>query len=340
MKILSVIGTRPQYVKVKPIFDYCNENKINHIIVDTNQHYSKNVSNYFIEEFSLVINHDLRTSNNDEVTFITQTMEKFSQILKKEKPDFVLIYGDTNSTLSSSLVCYKQKVPFAHIEAGLRCNDIKVPEELNRIVSDLTSEIQFTPKKTGQIQDFFNNEVVCGDLEYELLNKNYDKDITFMGPPVMTIHRKENLNIKSFSKILSFCELYDEPINFYLHHSTKSFITDNNIVLPNNIMIKPPAKYNEMIDALSNCKFIITDSGGLMKTCPFFRKKCIVMRDNIEWTEVEEKDYGVRYKNLNDPIDWLTHTKSKRIKDFYMKNGKPSEIIINTIKEIIYGNKK
>ena len=339
MKILSIIGTRPQYVKIKPIFDFCNQNDINHVIVDTNQHYSENVSDYFIQEFSLVIDHDLRTSNNDEVTFITETMEKFSKILKKESPDFVLIYGDTNSTLSSSLVCYKQKIPFAHIEAGLRCNDIKVPEELNRIVADLTSEIQFTPKETGQIQDYFNNEVVCGDLEYELLNKHYDKDITFNGPPVMTIHRKENLNIKSFSKITSFCEKYNEPIDFYLHHSTKSFIENNKITLPSNITVKPPAKYNEMIDALSSCKFIITDSGGLMKTCPFFRKKCIVMRDNVEWTEVESADYGVRYKNLINPIDWLTHTKSQRKKDFYMKNGKPSAIIMNTIKKFIDDSK-
>ena len=340
MKILSIIGARPQYGKIKPIFDFCNENNINHVIVDTNQHYSENVSDYFIQEFSLVIDHDLRTSNNDEVTFITETMEKFSEILKKESPDFVLIYGDTNSTLSSSLVCYKQKIPFAHIEAGLRCNDIKVPEELNRIVADLTSEIQFTPKETGKIQDYFNNEVVCGDLEYELLNRYYDKEIDFMGPAIMTIHRRENLNIKSFSKILSFCEKYNEPIDFYLHHSTKSFIENNDIVLPTNITVKPPAKYSEMIDALSSCGFIITDSGGLMKTCPFFRKKCIVMRDNIEWTEVESADYGVRYKNLINPIEWLVHTKSERIKDFYMKNGKPSEIIINTIKKFIDGNKK
>mgnify|MGYP001209686318 FL=1 len=340
MKILSVIGTRPQYVKVKPIFDYCNENNINHIIVDTNQHYSKNVSDYFIEEFSLVIDHDLRTTNTDEIGFIAQTMEKFSKILKEEKPDFVLIYGDTNSTLSSSLVCYKQKVPFAHIEAGLRCNDIRVPEELNRIVADLTSQIQFTPKKTGYIQDYLNNEVVCGDLEYELLNRYYDKDIDFMGPAIMTIHRKENQNIESFSKILSFCELYGEPIDFFVHHSTEFFIKDNNITLPSNITVKPPAKYNEMIDALSSCKFIITDSGGLMKTCPFFRKKCIVMRDNVEWAQVESADYGVRYKNIINPIDWVTHTKSTRMKDFYMKNGRPSKIIIENIKKILNVTKK
>ena len=338
MKILSVIGTRPQYVKVKPIFDYCNENDIVHVIVDTNQHYSENVSNYFIDEFSLHIDHDLRTINNDEVSFITQTMEVFSQILKDEKPDFVLIYGDTNSTLSASLVCYKQKIPFAHVEAGLRCNDIKVPEELNRIVADLTSQIQFTPLKNTL--GVLSNEVVCGDLEYELLNRYYDKDITFDTPVVMTIHRKDNLSLDSFSNILSFCELYGEPIHFYLHHSTKSFMDENDIVLPKNIVVKPPAKYNEMITALSSCLFIITDSGGLMKTCPFFGKKCLIMRDNIEWKDVEDRDYGVRYKNLHDPLEWVTTTQHKRVKDFYLSNEKPSRIIIEKIKNFIDDKKQ
>ena len=337
MKILSVIGTRPQYVKVKPIFDYCNENNISHVIVDTNQHYSENVSNYFIEEFSLIINHDLQISNNDEVSFIAQTMEKFSEILKKEEPDFVLIYGDTNSTLSSSLVCYKHQIPFAHVEAGLRCGNINMSEELNRVVSDLISQIQFTPiKNTSGILD---NEVVCGDLEYELLNRYYDKEITFSTPVVMTIHRKQNLNLKSFLEIMSFCESYGETINLYLHHSTKSFIENNKIILPKNIVVKPPAKYNEMIKALSSCRFIITDSGGLMKTCAFFGKKCLIMRDDIEWKEIEDKDYGVRYKNLYNPLEWVMKTKDVRKKDFYMKNGRPSEIIIENIKKILNGTK-
>jgi UDP-GlcNAc3NAcA epimerase len=338
MKILSVIGTRPQYVKVKPIFDYCNENNINHIIVDTNQHYSENVSDYFIKEFSLVINHNLRITNTDEVSFIAKTMEMFSEILEKEKPDFVLLYGDTNSTLSSSLVCYKHSVPFAHIEAGLRCHDIKVPEELNRIVADLTSQIQFTPIKNTL--EILSNEVVCGDLEYELLNKHYNKEITFDTPVVMTIHRKENLNLNKFLEIISFCESYGETIHFYIHHSTKSFIEDNKIVLPKNIVVKPPAKYNEMTEALSSCKFIITDSGGLMKTCPFFRKKSLIMRDNIEWEGVESEDYGVRYKNLYDPLEWITTTKPIRRKDFYIPNGRTSKIIIDSIKKILNGTKK
>ena len=227
MKILSVIGTRPQYVKIKPIFDFCNENKINHVIVDTNQHYSKNVSDYFINEFSLIINHNLQVNNSNELHFITKTMEMFAEVIDLENPDFVLIYGDTNSTLSSSLVCYKKNIPFAHVEAGLRCGNIKVPEELNRIVSDITSEVQFTPTKN--ISNLLKNEVICGDLEYELLNKYYDKKVTLDGPPVMTIHRKENLKKDKFKKILNFCKLYGEPINFFIHHSTQAFIENNKI---------------------------------------------------------------------------------------------------------------
>ena len=342
MKILSIIGTRPQYVKIKPIFDFCNENNIDHVIVDTNQHYSESVSDYFIDEFNLKIDYNLSINNTDELNFISKSLDKFTSILASEKPDFVLIYGDTNSTLVGSLVCYKKNIPFAHVEAGLRCNNIKVPEELNRIIADLTSEIQFTPKKTGHIQDYFNNEVVCGDLEYELLNKNYNNEITFHSPPVMTIHRKENLQINKLDKIMNFCKNYGKEINFFLHHSTKAFMEKNNYKLPKNIKIKPPAKYHEMVDALSTCKFIISDSGGLMKTSPFFGKKCIVMRDEIEWVEVEELGYGIRLSKLQDPISWVLNDKMlpNRDKNFYMKDGKPSKIIIDTIKKFIDGSKK
>ena len=173
MKILSVIGTRPQYIKIKPLFDYCNTNNISHIIVDTNQHFSKNVSDYFINEFSLSIDYNLNVNNSNELSFISESMIKFKDVLEKENPDFVLIYGDTNSTLSSSLVCYKLGIPFGHVEAGLRCDNIKVPEELNRIVADLTSTLQFTPIK--KVLPILNNGILCGDLEYELLNNNYDK---------------------------------------------------------------------------------------------------------------------------------------------------------------------
>jgi len=337
MKILSIIGTRPQYVKIKPIFDFCNQNNINHVLVDTNQHYSENVSDYFIKEFSLKIDYDLDIQNTNELFFISKSIEKFTDIIDSEKPDFVLIYGDTNSTLVGSLVCYKKNIPFAHVEAGLRCGNIKVPEELNRIVSDITSQLQFTPIKNKL--NLLTNEVVCGDLEYELLNNYHNKEITFNYPPVMTIHRKQNLNKKSFSLIMDFCKQYGETINFFIHHSTNTFIEKNGIVLPDNIKIKPPAKYGEMINELLNCKFIITDSGGLMKTSPFFGKKCIVMRNEIEWTDVEKSGYGKRYHLLKNPISWVLNNDLKREKTFYMKNGNPSAIIMNTIKKFIDDSK-
>lgn len=332
MKLLSVIGTRPQYVKIKPIFDYCNQNNIDHTIVDTNQHYSESVSDYFIKEFSLKIDYNLDVKNSDEISFISDSMVKFKSIVDIEKPDFVLIYGDTNSTLSSSLVCYKLKIPFAHIEAGLRCNDIKVPEELNRIVSDLTSTVQFTPIKKALPN--LNNGILCGDLEYELLNNNYDKPISYDGPIVMTLHRQRNLTKNRFSSIMDFCESLETDINFYVHHRTKTFIEKNNITLPKNINPLPPANYSEMVDSLVKCKFIITDSGGLTKTSPFFGKKCLVMRSVIEWSETESNKYSKRYMNLDD-MNWVNEFTINRNKRFYLGDSSPSKIIIDNIKNIL-----
>ena len=337
MKILSLIGTRPQYIKIKPIFDYCKKININHIIVDTNQHYSESVSDYFIKEFSLEIDYNIGLNNSDEIKFISKSMESFAEIIKKEKPDFVLLYGDTNSTLIGSLVCYKKNIPFAHVEAGLRCNDIKVPEELNRIIADLTSDIQFTPIK--KILPNLKNGILCGDLEYELLNNNYDKSISYEGPIVMTLHRQRNLTKERLNSIFDFCESLDEQINFYIHHRTRIFIEKNNIELPKNIQELPSANYSEMVDALLKCKFIITDSGGLTKTSPFFGKKCLVMRKVIEWSETEENGYSKRYMNLDDPM-WLKEFTINRNKKFYLGNSSPSKIIIDSIKELLNGDNK
>jgi len=337
MKILSVIGTRPQYIKIKPLFDYCNNNSVSHIIVDTNQHFSKNVSDYFINEFSLSIDYDLNVRNSNELSFISESMIKFKEILEKENPNFVLIYGDTNSTLASSLVCYKLGIPFGHVEAGLRCNNIKVPEELNRIVADLTSTLQFTPIK--KVLPILNNGILCGDLEYELLNNNYDKPISYDGPIVMTIHRQTNLTNEKFSAILDFCETLEDEINFYIHHRTKAFIEKNNISLPSNINQLSSVKYHEMVDSLLKCKFIITDSGGLTKTSPFFGKKTLVMRDVIEWDETELNDYSKRYMHLDDMM-WLEEFTINRNKNFYLGDISPSKIIIDSIKKILNVTKK
>ena len=143
MKIVSIIGTRPQYIKIKPFHDYCKKNNIEHKIIDTLQHYSDNVSKLLIKDLELKIDKQLEVENSSEISFLSDLTLKLEKALREESPDFVLVYGDTNSTFIAGLVAYKMKIPIGHIEANLRCGDVSVPEEVNRIFVDTVSTIRF-----------------------------------------------------------------------------------------------------------------------------------------------------------------------------------------------------
>ncbi len=324
-KLISIIGTRPQYIKIKPFHDYCTLHKIDHQIIDTRQHYSDEVSADLIEDLNLSIDYSLDIQNKTELDFISKCIEKLSTILLQETPDFVLAYGDTNSTFCTSLVCYKLNIPFGHIEAGLRCNNIKVPEEVNRIFADLTSDIQFLPT-SNLINTSYNNPVICGDLEYELLNK-INPIITIKDFGILTIHRQENCNGERLKEILTFCESLATPIVFPLHHRMGKYL--ESLKIPKNISISPALKYTEMVQKMAACKFILTDSGSIQKTSAFFGKPTLVFRTGAEWKETETHGYSRLFKGNNEDKKYLS-TNLHQHKKFYLnKNQLPSDIIYN-----------
>ena len=331
MKILSIIGTRPQYIKIKPFYDYCNINNIDHKIIDTLQHYSKNVSKDIIDDLEIRISYSIDPVVTSEISFICDCMKKLEKIIKKENPDYVLVYGDTNSTFCASLVSYKMGIPVAHIEAGLRCGNNKIPEEINRIFSDTVSNLKFCPSR--QSIKNLKEGVYSGDLEYELLNKINPK-INYLDYGIMTIHRQSNVNIGRLEKILSFCEKIPRNIKFYVHHRTRPIL--ENIQVPKNIVLKDPCNYSTMVSEMSSCAFIITDSGGIQKTAPFFGKKSLIVRDKIEWKETEKFGYVKKCTFSEKNIQWLLTNDLKRDKLFYMNGNKtPSEIIYNKIMDSI-----
>jgi len=329
MKLISIIGTRPQYIKVKPFHDFCIKNNINHKIIDTLQHYSYNVSEGLINDLNLKIDFLLEIENESEISFLSGSLLKIEEVLKLEKPNFVLVYGDTNSTLCASLVCYKMKIPFAHVEALLRCGDIDVPEEVNRIFADTVSQIRFC-SSNRVLKD--KNDIFCGDLEYELLN-NLDPSISYEGYGVMTLHRQSNINQERMKNILHFCAEIPTPIKFFVHHRTYPILKQLNI--PQNIQIQDACCYSEMVRHLANCSFMITDSGGLNKTAPFFGKRALIMREKIEWTETEKEGFARRSQLTNDDIKWLLDFPKERDKRFYLASKNPSHIIYNTIKRYL-----
>lgn len=334
MKILSIIGTRPQYIKVKPIFDYCKEHKIDHKIIDTRQHYSYSVSGSLIKDLDLNIHKSLPVNNTDEIGFISSSSRALFDIIMDEQPDYVLIYGDTNSTFSAALAAYKAGVSIAHIEAGERCFDMSVPEEVNRIFADGVSTLNFCSSKRAVKN--LSEPLYCGDLEYELLN-SIDPDIFFEDFGVMTIHRNENASQANISRILSFCDSIPYNIKLFAHHRTRRYLKGG---IPENITVLDPCSYTDMVDNMAKCKFIITDSGGIQKTSAFFGKKTLVMRSNTEWKEVERSGYAKLFESRDVDIKWLLDVPPDRSKRFYLPAlhvGNPSGIIFSEIlKEKLY----
>ena len=327
MKIISVIGTRPQYIKLKPFYDFCKTNGIDHIVLDTLQHYSDNVSSDLIKDLDLEIDISLHVRKDSEWGFMSETLDAIGLLLRSERPDYVLVYGDTNSTLCAALAAYKLKIPVAHVEAGLRCGDVAVPEEVNRIFADTVSRLKFCSSHEGLTN--LEDGIYCGDLEYEMLG-NINPVVEKGDYGVMTIHRQSNTTIQQMQKILEFCSTIPHPIRFYVHHRTMPLL--KKLKIPHNIETFESCPYSTMVENLAGCKFILTDSGGIQKTAPFFGKKALVFREKIEWVETETAGYIRKADYSVENLNWLLLDDLKRDTIFYMhKDKKPSEIMYESI---------
>lgn len=326
MKLISVIGTRPQYIKIKPLYDYCIKENIDHTIIDTNQHYSSNVSDVFIKEFNLNIKYKLKVKNNNASYFLSDAITKIYDIFNEINPVNILVYGDTNSTLAAAIVANKMGINVCHIEAGIRCGDKNRPEEMNRILIDELSKIHFVSRE----KDCSNvaNPVYIGDLEYCLLNKLEEEEkiqkIEYQNFYLMTIHRQENSNRQKIQEILNFCDKLKYPVIWPIHHRIKPLLKD--ISMTDNISIIDPLSYTEMINKLSKCNGIISDSGGVTKIAPFFGKKCIIPLETNEWDDIVKQGYG----QLTFDSKWLEDSIIERNKDLYY-HTECCETIIKTI---------
>lgn len=329
MRIVSIIGTRPQYIKVKPIYDYCIANNLYHTIIDTNQHYSNDVSKKIIESLNINIDINLNAKGKNEIEFISDTINKLQNILTSIKNVFVLIYGDTNSAFAAALVCYKNNIKFAHIEAGARCFNNKVPEEVNRVFIDTAASINFCTAKRDC--DNISNGVLCGDLEYELLKSFNNKNLkNYSEYGLMTVHRQSNMNKTSIEKIFNFCIDLGKII-LPLHHRLKSQKWFNTLNIPNNIKITDPLNYHDMYQVMKSCRFILTDSGGVLKTSPFFGKKTLILRPQVGWIDTIEKGYAKICDFSLENKKWILNNSKDIDIDFYSQKEKTSEIIIKTI---------
>jgi UDP-GlcNAc3NAcA epimerase len=302
LKILTIVGARPQFIKAgslsREIAKYKN---ITECLVHTGQHYDKNMSDVFFRQMQIKKpDYNLKIQEKTHGTMTGEMIKQIEKVAIKEKPDFVVVYGDTNSTLAGAIVASKLQIKLVHIEAGLRSYNKKMPEEINRILTDRISDILFCPtdiavdnlKKEG-FDNFPCKIIKSGDvmfdgvLFYQKLAKKPDIDVP-KKYVLATVHRAENTDDRGkLESILSALDTISKttPVILSLHPRTRKIITKLQIKI-SNIKIIKPVGYLQMIWLISNCSQVMTDSGGLQKEAYFFQKPCVTLRDETEWQEL------------------------------------------------------
>lgn len=311
LKIITVVGARPQFVKAATVSRAIEahniqnpDNLINEIIVHTGQHYDSNMSDVFFDEMGIPKpDYTLGVGGGSHGVMTGKQLEKIEEVLLIEKPDYLLVYGDTNSTLAGALAAAKLHISVIHVEAGLRSFNMQMPEEINRILTDNMSNILFCPTETAvknlQNEGFErkNCEIInVGDVMYDAAIYYASKSIkpielTNLNSPfaLVTIHRADNTDdLERLTEIVNALNELAETMSvvFPLHPRTKKSIEHAGLKL--NVTILEPVGYFKMIWLLQNCKLVITDSGGLQKEACFFQKPCVTLRDQTEWVELVE----------------------------------------------------
>jgi len=376
MKIITIIGARPQIIKAAAISRAIRNHfssKIQEIIVHTGQHYDENMSAIFFEELQIPKpDYNLNVGSGNHGAQTAKMLEGIEEIILKEKPNAVLVYGDTNSTVAGGLAASKLLVPLIHIEAGLRSFNKSMPEEINRIACDHMSTLLFSPTKQGvenlQKEGFkltnqkpftIDNPRVyhCGDIMFDnslyfselASTKSILSELNLTGTFILsTIHRNNNTDIPErltaiFEALIEISTVNKIPVVLPLHPRTKKMMETNlspdlqkNIASSQYLKIIPPVSFLDVIALEKKASFVVTDSGGVQKEAFFFEKPCIILRPETEWTEIVENGNAILCDADKDRILNAYQVLSKKPDLTYpplFGDGKAAEFICSEILE-------
>ena len=351
-KIVTVIGARPQFVKASVVSKELRK-KFKEVIIHTGQHYDKNMSDIFFEELSIPKpDYNLGVGSGSHAYQTGMMLIEIEKVLIKEKPDYVLVYGDTNSTIAAALAASKLLIPVIHIEAGLRSFNMNMPEEQNHVLTDHISSILFAPtddavnnlSKEGINKHVFNvGDVMCDSVLFfsKKVNKNNINLIPIYEEKkynkwyLTTIHRAENTtNSENLYQILKTLNDLDELVIFPVHPRIKKMIDElENENHYQNIYFVEPVDYLTMLYLTKNSKKVITDSGGLQKECYILNVPCITVRDQTEWVETLNNGYNTLAKpEYNDLYKKIINAKiNDKNKINYYGDGNASKKITDIL---------
>lgn len=354
-KIVTVVGARPQFIKAATVSRALRgSSELSEIVIHTGQHYDANLSDIFFDELEMSDpNYNLNIGSGNHGAQTGRMLEEIEKILIQEQPRWLLVYGDTNSTLAGALAAAKLHIPIAHVEAGLRSFNREMPEEVNRVLTDQMSSVLFTPtsdasknlKKEGiaetQIAEvgdvMFDAALIFGEraekqseilMRFKLNSKHYI---------LTTIHRAENTDSEARMRVIveSLFKISKQiQIVFPLHPRTRRILERMGLIeeVESQLCVVPPVGYLDMLKLQRNAKIIVTDSGGIQKEAYFQSVPCVTLRDETEWVELVSSGWN----HLASPIckiaiervvfDVLLSTPPEKHENFY-GDGRASEKI-------------
>ena len=356
MKIVIILGTRPEIIKLSPIIREFVRNKTDFTLIHTNQHYSAEMDKIFFDELKLPQpNYNLQVGSGTHGMQTGKMLKRIEKVLLEEKPSIVLVEGDTNTVLAGALAAAKLKIKVGHVEAGLRSFDKNMPEELNRVLTDHLSDYCFAPTeiaKANLLKENIPKEkifvtgntivdavLMCKELaEYkvDIFKKFGLKKNNYM---IITAHRPENVNVYerlcNMLKGLRFVrEKYNVPMIWPIHPRTSKMLNKFNLSVPEGVKLIAPLSYLEFLQLQANSKVILTDSGGIQEEACILNIPCVTMRDNTERPETINIEsnilVGVNPKKIVDGVDKMLLRNTAWENPF--GDGKASQRILEIIK--------
>jgi UDP-N-acetylglucosamine 2-epimerase len=300
MKIISVVGARPEFIQAMPLSKVLRQ-KHQEILVHTGQHYDYLMSQAFFDDLGIQPpDYNLGVGSGLQGYQTARMLEEMEKVLLAEKPDLVVVRGDTNSTLAGALAASKLHIPIAHVEAGERSYNRRMPEEINRILTDRVSEFLFCASREAVIrlgdEGIRQHVYWVGDVMYDVLLQMLPVargkssilarlGLKPRGYALITIHRPANADDAArMGKIIAALNAIEEPIVFPIHPRTRNSLAEMDIAFAPHIKVIDPVGYFDMIVLEENARLIATDSGGVQREAYFLKKPCLTLRDETEWT--------------------------------------------------------
>jgi len=348
MKIISVVGARPQFIKLAILSKELRENH-NEIIIHTGQHYDDNMSRYFFEEMQIAKpDYNLNIGSGSHGKQTAEMLIGLEDIFLHQKPDIVITFGDTNTTLATGLAATKLNIPVAHVEAGLRSHNREMPEEINRILTDHISDYLFAPTLNAmeniKSENLYGKPFLVGDVMYDSLlyygkiaeqKSRILKNLKLKQKEyiLLTLHRPYNVdNIQKLQNIFSALKQTKRFIILPVHPRTCKMIESTNTIIPENISIIEPLGYLDFIFLQKHSEKIITDSGGIQKEAYLNGIPCITIRPETEWIETVKAGWNVLVGDKMDQlIENCLHFKPSHNRPRYFGDGDSSKKIISIL---------